>query len=86
MNTITEVTINGKLVDIKSKQAPQTLSGWSVIAFTPHCSIWCTRLHDKASVDAFVESIISATVADADIDSNVPDEVRKAILSIIDVK
>jgi len=84
MNTITEITINGKLVDIKSKRTDNCISGWSVIAFTPHCSIRCTRLHDQNSFDAFVEAIISAAVGDADIDICTPKKVREAIESIID--
>ena len=60
MKTVTEVRIDSALVQIKSKTDKDAPSGWSVIAFTPSCSIRCTRVHDYTWFACFVRAIIEA--------------------------
>lgn len=86
MKSATEVIINDVVVDLKSRPAPTTTSGWSVIAFTPHCSVRCTRLHAPLSLKCFVESIISAAVGDSDVDASLYEKIRGEVISLTDLE
>jgi len=85
MKTVSEVIIDGQVVEIKSRPADNVTSGWSVIAFTPHCSVRCTRLHSPLALKCFVEAIISATVGDADVDVDLYEHVTAEVLSLTDL-
>lgn len=77
-NTPTSVSldINGFDVDIKSKCE----SGrWSVIAFTPSCSLRSSKTHRPALLDMFCEAILAGCDSDSDEDLDV---VREAVLLI----
>lgn len=67
MNTnVTEVIFNSTAVELKARPDSQTVSGWSVIAFTPDVSIRCTRIHNQKSLARFIESILGACDADGE--------------------
>ncbi len=61
MKTVTEVKIDNVLVEIKSKKDKDAPSGWSVIAFTPACSIRCTRVNDSTWLSNFALAIIAGS-------------------------
>ena len=89
MKTVTEISIDGEVVEIKSKRDERHASGWSVIAFTPHISIRCVKCHRtdglSAFADAIVASVIGATPDQSPDDVNrMCRDVEKAIQSIID--
>jgi|TARA_A100001391_G_scaffold164800_4_gene124576 hypothetical protein len=83
MKTVTEVKIANTLVEIKSKRDKDAPSGWSVIAFTPACSIRCTRAHDWEWLSNFVCAIIAGAGAKRDVPAF--KAVSDAILSITDL-
>ena len=86
MKTVTEVRIDNALVQIKSKKDKDAPSGWSVIAFTPSCSIRCTRVHDYTWCANFVRAIIEAAgTQDYDDSQNYFKRVYEAVQSIIDI-
>ena len=88
MITVTEVNIANTLVEIKSKRDKDAPSGWSVIAFTPACSIRCTRAHDWGWLSNFVYAIIAGAGAGAAKAPPIEDyyeAVSDAILSITDI-
>ena len=60
MKTTTEIRIDNTLVEIKSKRDKDSPSGWSVIAFTPACSIRCVRVDDWEWFKRFIRAIIEA--------------------------
>tara|TARA_R110000765_G_scaffold213146_3_gene318170 strand:+ start:248 stop:700 length:453 start_codon:yes stop_codon:yes gene_type:complete len=60
MKTVTEIRIDNTLVEIKSKKDKDAPSGWSVIAFTPACSLRCVRVDDWEWLKRFVRAIIEA--------------------------
>lgn len=60
MKTTFEIKIGDTLVEVKSKRDKDSPSGWSVIAFTPACSIRCIRLHDRDWFNHFRDAIIAA--------------------------
>ena len=60
MKTTFEIKIGETLVEVKSKRDKDSPSGWSVIAFTPACSIRCIRLHDRDWFNRFRDAIIAA--------------------------
>ena len=60
MKTVTEIRIDNTLVEIKSKRDKDSPSGWSVIAFTPACSIRCVRVDDWEWCKRFIRSSIVA--------------------------
>ena len=61
MKTTFEINIDGTLVEVKSKRDKDSPCGWSVIAFTPACSIRCVRLHDRDWFNRFCDAIIAAS-------------------------
>ena len=63
MKTTFEINIDGTLVEVKSKRDKDSPSGWSVIAFTPACSIRCVRLPDRDWFNRFRDAIIAAAGA-----------------------
>lgn len=77
-NTPTAVSldINGFDVDIKSKCEN---GRWSVIAFTPSCSLRSSKTHRPALLDMFCEAILAGCDSDRDEDL---DAVRDAVLLI----
>ena len=87
MKTVTEVRVDNALVQIKSKTDEDAPSGWSVIAFTPSCSIRCTRVHDYTWFACFVRAIIEAAGTDDYDDSqHYFKRVAEAVQSIIDIE
>lgn len=89
MKTVTEVDIDGTVVEIKSKRDDRHPSGWSVIAFTPEVSIRSVKCHRQEARAAFADAIVSSIVG------SVPDaptatvnqwcmDTEAAIKSIID--
>ncbi|MBO00869.1 MAG: hypothetical protein CL438_09455 [Acidimicrobiaceae bacterium] len=88
MKTVTEVKIDKTLVEIKSKRDKDAPSGWSIIAFTPSCSIRCTRAHDDVWFSNFACAIIAAAGVEGIEDDEMGDcydDVCEAIKSIIDI-
>jgi hypothetical protein len=85
MKTVSEVRVANALVQIKSKVDKEAPSGWSVIAFTPSCSIRCTRTHDQQWCECFVRAIIEAAGAMEEAQIYF-DRVYEAVLSIIDIE
>jgi hypothetical protein len=77
-NSPTSVTldINGFDLDIKSKQEG---GRWSVIAFTPSCSLRSNKTHRSNLLDMFCESILAGCDSDSDVDL---DAIRDAVLLI----
>ena len=82
MKTVNEIRVGDHLIELKSKRVDHLTSGWSVIAFTPHCSIRCTRTHDPKSMEGFVAAIVNSV--DAPVNDKTFDAVEDAIRSIID--
>ena len=74
--TTATLDINGYDVDIKSKREA---GRWSVIAFTPSCSLRSSKTHRSNLLDMFCEAILAACDSDSDEDL---DEIREAILLI----
>lgn len=83
MNTVVEVEVDGEVIEIKSKRDDRHVSGWSVIAFTPSCSIRSIKCHRPDLREAFTDAIVaSVTEEPTDEERNA---VNAAILSIIDL-
>ena len=74
--TAVSLDINGFDVDIKSKCEN---GRWSVIAFTPSCSLRSSKTHRPALLDMFCEAILAGCDSDSDADL---DAVREAVLLI----
>ena len=83
MKTITEVDIDGTYVEIKSKRDTRHTSGWSVIAFSPSCSIRSVKTHRQDFLDDFARAIVSACY-DGDHYETYVTEVADAVESITD--
>jgi len=83
MKTITEVDIDGQYVEIKSKRDNKQASGWSVIAFTPSCSIRSVKTHRPEFLSDFASAIV-ASCYDGDRFGIYVTEVTDAIQEIID--
>jgi hypothetical protein len=83
MKTITEVDIEGVVVEIKSRRDTSHVSGWSVIAFTPSCSIRSVKTHRPDFLDDFARAIV-ASVYDGMRYEEFAQEVAEAVKSIID--
>lgn len=89
MKTVTEVTIDGVTVEIKSRRDDRHPSGWSVIAFTPELSIRSVKCHRADALTAFADAIVGSCIGSVPEESESTInrmclEVEKAIKSIID--
>ena len=58
--TITSLELNGTEVELKSRRESGSPSGWSIIAFTPSCSLRTTRIHLPSKLTAFASAIAAA--------------------------
>jgi hypothetical protein len=74
--TAVSLDINGFDVDIKSKHEG---GRWSVIAFTPSCSLRSSKTHRPNLLDMFCEAVLAGCDSDSDEDL---DAVREAVLLI----
>lgn len=81
MNTnVTEIIFNSTVVELKARPDAQTVSGWSIIAFTPDVSIRCTRIHNQKALTRFIEAILGA--CDAEGEDSEYDLLESKILAI----
>lgn len=77
--TAITLDVNGADVSIKARPENNRVSGWAVIAFTPACSIRCTKTHRDNLLDGFAEAIAAAVGSFEDEDA---ERIKEAILSI----
>lgn len=77
--TAVNLDINGTDISIKSRPEDDSVSGWAVIAFTPACSIRCSKIHREEHLTAFCEAVAAAAGSFDECDA---DAIRAAVLSI----
>ena len=58
--TVISIEINRTEVELKSRREVGSPSGWSLIAFTPSCSLRTTRLHLPSKLTCFASAIAAA--------------------------
>lgn len=76
--TALNIDING--IDLTIKSRPDdSLSKWAVIAFTPSCSLRCSKIHREEHFVAYSEAIAAAC---GSFDEEDAEAIRNAIMSI----
>jgi hypothetical protein len=58
---VVEIDVGEVIVEIKARREPKLPSGWSVIAFTPNCSVRCSRVNMPRVLDSFVWAILAVS-------------------------
>jgi len=77
--TVTEIAIGQYYVDIKSKRDDRHHSGWSVIAFTPSCSLRCVKCNREDTLLKFASAVVAATADDEETDATYEDYITLVI-------
>jgi len=82
--TVTSIELNGTEVELKSRREAGSPSGWSIIAFTPCCSLRTTRLHLPAKLTLFASAITAAVDDYEDESVTAVEEAIKSITLYLD--